>query len=239
MQRSTLLFFALALIFATTACSSQKDELPKKTQALLDDYGWRFEDLKASNFEEMEDATVHDRYYLVTEEADVVWEMYLESDPSLQWTGPIANFAGVYSPQNDEFYTASDSDVPGFAEGQIMFLDLVIEHMKHIPTAFMITEIDNDDFIFEFNYLESNPAKGKQQVSFYSIDSDTKFLTLIRHRSWFQNDSGLRDKLYPSYHEHAIDEFHTNIAHEYNYKLRVKSERRITKKGLVPEDLPL
>ena len=231
---SVLILSALLL----SSCSGSED-IPKNTRLLLDTLGWDFHRIHPSELENVELATIHDRYYLANESAGKLWRDYLDSDPASQWTGPMANFAGLYDSESDQFYTCTDHDIPGFAVGQVMFLDLVVEHIKHFPTAFVITEIDENRKAFVFKYIEGNPAEGMQQVQFIPLSGENGSRTLIRHRSWFINNSGIRNRLYPAYHEHAIDEFHSHVARAADFRIRVISEKKLTKKGLIPLDPPL
>ena len=234
-----VLGIALSLFFITSCAGNGSTTLPRKTIQLLDEHGWNFAGMKASDLEALESTRIHDRYYLLEEAPEDVWASYLGSDPARQWTGPIARFAALYDPDADILFTPGQLPIPGLEVGQILFLDLTIEFIVHFPTAFMITRIDEDSRIFVFKYLEGNPAQGMQEVSLYRLSDDAGAKTLIRHRSWFENNTGIRDRLYPSYHEQAIDEFHANVAKANGMNIKVTNAKKLQKKGLVPGGLPL
>ncbi len=229
LKRLLMLFLSLLIL----SCASTEG-LHKNTTELLEEMDWRFDTISISEMKASADIQVHDRYYLVDEATEALWSRYVDVDPSSLWKGPMLNFEGVYNPLDETFYTKTDADVPVLSEGQIVFLDLVIEHMLHHPTSFMITDIDNVQHQLVFNYTDINTASGKQQISLIEMEFEDGNKTLIRHRAWYRNESGLRNRLYPVYHEQALDEFHQRVAKTNGYSLKIYSAKNAQKKGLIP-----
>ena len=238
MKRIVSLIFVLAAFLAVCSCATETNSVPRAIREYLDSYDWRLDMFRKSDVSDLSGFRSHERWYEVDGRLADVWSVYTHIRPDEQWKGPIARFGALYDPETSEFITKGSDHIPNVEEGQILFLDLLIESFLHVPTSFQISRIDENRKIIEFTYLEQNTSHGCQELSFYPA-ADGKS-TLIRHRSWFRSDSPVRDALfYRSYHTQTVDEFHWSVAKRSGLDIDAMSPREIKRKGLLPSEQPL
>ncbi|MCX6335301.1 MAG: hypothetical protein NT092_13550 [Bacteroidia bacterium] len=139
-----------------------------------------------------------------------VWQSYLHINPFKTWDRHSIRLGLLITKcSNSVIYTHSPSP-PDIDTGQVYFLDLkLLKGVFNIPVAFEITNIDYNQQIMEFSYIEKNKSLGKQTIQFFD-NGDGR--TRIVHRSYFKSDSPLRDDIfYPFFHKIFINEFHRSI----------------------------
>ena len=182
---------------------------------------------------EIENFHQHILYYLVEEDIENVWAAYTGKSLDKFWNGPIARFSSMYDPKNNVIFHAGDSDIPEASTGQIFSLNLLIEDYIHIPVYFQIQRVDSEQKVIEFVYMEQNKSHGKQLISFFPETIEGENFTLIRHQSWYQSDSAVRDSLfYSDYHTQAVDEFHLSVAGSKEYSIKPVTEKYLIRRGL-------
>ncbi|MDF1566499.1 MAG: hypothetical protein RQ801_04260 [Spirochaetaceae bacterium] len=226
--------------FFFVSCTTAADSIPTSVKGILSSVDWNLSELRCSDVSDLSLFQQHTRYYLVSGSADEVWSSYKNADLSAGWRGPIGRFGALYDPYSDVLYTPGRGPVPGIRTGQIVFLDLLIEAFLHITAAFQISDIDDDLHLIEFTYLEQNISQGRQEIRIFPVQSDEKFRTIVRHRTWYRSGSNIRDRFfYTPYHTQTIDEYHFRIAMMNNLLLTAVTERMMKKRGLIPSDQPL
>ena len=219
-----------------SSCASEPDAVPRTIREFLDSYDWRMDVFRKSDVSDLSDFRRHERWYVIGGATESVWKRYANLRAGEQWTGPIARFGALYDPNTSEILTRESGDTT-VEEGQIVFLDLLIEAFLHIPTAFQISRIDEESRTIEFTYLEQNTSHGCQELRFFPLEGGES--TLIRHRSWFKSGSPVRDALfYPSYHTQTVDEFHWSMAKRSGTDIDAMRTRQVRRKGLLPEEQP-
>jgi hypothetical protein len=222
------------------SCTTAADSIPTNVKEILSSVDWDLSELRCSDVSDLTLFQQHTRYYLASASADEVWNHYKSTDFSVGWRGPIGRFGALYDPYFDVLYTPGKRPVPGIRTGQIVFLDLLIEAFLHITAAFQISDIDDELHIIEFTYLEQNISQGRQEIRIFPVQSDGKFITLVRHRTWYRSGSNIRDRFfYAPYHTQTIDEYHFRIAMMNDMALTAVTEKKMKKRGLIPPDQPL
>ncbi|RKX78313.1 MAG: hypothetical protein DRP49_00965 [Spirochaetes bacterium] len=172
-------------------------------------------------------------YYMVEEDIENVWAAYTGESLDKFWNGPIARFSTMYNPKNNVIFHAGDSDIPEASAGQKLSLNLLIEGYIRIPVYFQIQRVDSELKVIEFVYMEQNKSHGKQLISFFPETIEGENFTLIRHQSWYQSDSAVRDSLfYSDYHTQAVDEFHLSVAGSKEYSIKPVTEKYLIRRGL-------
>lgn len=156
-----------------------------------------------STFEKQE------KKYLIKENFAKVWSNYLNASPTESWEGKLVSFGVLISkPENEILYPGDE-----FREidtGQVVFLNLrLLRGIYQLAMAFEVINIDPDNGIIEFSYIEGNKSKGIQRLKFVATPEG---YTRIIHSSFYKSHSRLRDKvLYPFFHMKATNEFHRNL----------------------------
>ncbi|MEO1514363.1 MAG: hypothetical protein AAFV95_05100 [Bacteroidota bacterium] len=152
--------------------------------------------------------TFHTKTYRIQANIDSLWTAYLTADPAAAWKSKIISFGLLYAPQENQIYYADDQ-IDLLEESQMVFLNLRIWGMVNIAVAHRIDKIDPLQKRIRFCYLDCGKTRGSQEMSLHQI---TPQITEVRHHSYFKGDSKFRDKrLYPNFHEKAIDQFHANV----------------------------
>jgi len=182
---------------------------------------------------EIENFHKHILYYLIDEEIENVWAEYTSGSLDNSWDGPIAKFSSMYNTASNKMYRAGDSYIPEVTTGQIIALNLLYEGYIRIPVYFQIQRVDSEQKVIEFVYMEQNKSHGKQLISFFPDTIEGENFTLIRHESWFQSDSAVRDSLfYSDYHTQTVDEFHQTATGINDYSIKPVTEKYLIRKGL-------
>jgi hypothetical protein len=147
-------------------------------------------------------------FYLKGNFADI-WKGYVSADPSKSWNGRKISFGLLLLKFPNRIYYDHDP-ITGVDLGQVYFLKLkILQGIYGLPVAFEIINVDEENKIIEFSYLEGNKSIGVQQVKFIDIGDDR---TEIIHTSYYKSDSHFRDKwMYPHFHKVIIKDFHRNM----------------------------
>lgn len=138
-----------------------------------------------------------------------VWNGYRHANSVRMWSGRsvkfgllISKFSNTVTYRNNDFFPEVDT-------GQVYFLDLkMLKGLLNLPVAFEIINIDQEDQVIEFSYLENNKSQGKQSIR---IIGGRNGGTSIIHKTYFRSSSAFRDDLYPFFHKRFIREFHRNM----------------------------
>ncbi len=151
----------------------------------------------------------HIKTFKVKRSLSDVWECYNKADPVQTWNGRKIDFGLLISKYTDSLLYKSKGSFIELDTGQVYFLNLkLLMGIFNIPVAFEIINIDDENKIIEFSYIDGNISKGKQTLQFIQLEDGT---TQIVHRSYFRSDSNLRDSIYPYYHKKIIKGFHRNM----------------------------
>lgn len=139
------------------------------------------------------------------------WEAYSGLQPDMAWNGKKAKLAILINKIKKTFMYPGDT-YEKIDTGQVVYLNLrVLRGVTNVGVAFEIINIDEQNHVLEFSYLEGNKSVGKQQLYFTDNDNAT---TSLKHVSYFKSNSKFRDKfLYPFFHKRFTNEFHRNMVH--------------------------
>ena len=151
----------------------------------------------------------HEKEYLIDNSLQKVWNNYIHADPVDAWKSNKVSLGCVVSKnENDVMYR--DDKYFGIDTGQVYFLNLkLMVGVYNLAVAFEVINLDEENKIIEFSYIEGGKALGKQQLHFVA---DGEKYTKIIHTSRFKSDSAIRDRfLYPFFHERLINQFHDNM----------------------------
>ncbi len=233
MKMSILAVLLIMINISSYADDEQTDKirLPETVQEFLKKNKKLFKDFKLSDLTNLKRYKSHIRYYEVPASIEEVWRAYLNVDQSKAWSGKIASFGLIHSTAEDRTFYIGE-ELPKVAVGQIFMLNLKFLGFYNIPVAFQITGIsadEDDDRELEFTYLKANVSNGNQTISFGTMaDDEGNESTLIKHTSYFASGKDFRDKIYPTFHEQAIDEFHTNVLATIGHELQVLKPRKLS-----------
>ena len=151
---------------------------------------------------------VIDREFLIKDNIDTVWNVYINSGLQRAWNTRKIHYGFSYSRNIDSVYYAQDN-VSSVVPGLIVYLNLrVLLGIKSLAMAFEVSRVDEKNKVLEFSYLEGNETEGKQQLIFQST---SKGYTMITHLSYYKSRVKTRDKLYPYIHAQIINRFHRNV----------------------------
>ena len=167
--------------------------------------------LKPSN--STEGFSFHECEYVVRDSLSKVWKHYVNTDPSKAWDTRKMNFGMLFCrSKNNIFYP--NEVVSKIEKGQVIYLNLnLLKGIKKLCTAFEIMDVNSENAIVEFSYVEDNLTHGKQQMHFFET---AKGHTKIVHRSFFRSKSKLRDHfLYPYFHTRLTNNYHRNMKRMY------------------------
>jgi hypothetical protein len=148
-------------------------------------------------------------HYKIDEDLPTVWKRYIQTSPAESWDGKRVSF-GLLCSKPSERVVYRGGEFSKIDTGQVIFLNLrLLRGVYNLALAFEIIDVDEENKIVEFSYIEGNKSKGKQCLKFRPTQ-DGK--TEIIHTSYFQSNSKVRDKfLYPFFHKRATNEFHRNM----------------------------
>ena len=139
-----------------------------------------------------------------------VWESYKHADPAKVWNGHLFNLGLVILKSTNSVVYTSNSSFPEIGIGQVYFLNLkLMKGLFHVPVAFEIINIDNNNHIMEISYIDNNKSLGKQTIQF--LDNGNGGTSIV-HRTYFKSESRFRDDfLYPYFHKIFIREYHRKM----------------------------
>jgi hypothetical protein len=159
--------------------------------------------------DDLEGFHLYEKIYIVKEYVEFVWSSYELSSQSDIWDLNKISFALLYSRANKSLKYANE-DTGGLQNGQIFYLNLkILNGFYSLPVAFEIMNVDAEQKVIEFSYLEGGKARGKQTIK---LESTEEGFTRIIHKSVVKSKSKIRDKyLYPYFHNKLINEFHSNM----------------------------
>jgi len=174
----------------------------------MDDYSSIHASWKKDNHES-DYNTVIKTFYLKSPLSDV-WGYYTHSNPVRMWDGECVRFGLMISKYSNSVFYKDNSSFPLIDTGQVFFLGLrLMNGLINVPVAFEMINIDQDQKIVEFSYLDDNKSLGKQTIQFFDNGNGR---TKIIHTSYFKSGSSFRDKVfYPYFHKRLIKEFHGNM----------------------------
>ena len=149
------------------------------------------------------------RQFKIKSDIENVWNSYKIANPSDTWQSRMICFGFMYS-RNTNSLMYRNNIYSGINEGQIIYVNLkLLKGFFNLATAFEIVDVDNENKIIEFSYIEGGKAKGIQILHFIPTP---KGETIITHTSYFKSDSKFRDKwLYCHFHNKIINQFHRNV----------------------------
>lgn len=138
-----------------------------------------------------------------------VWQAYLTSNPKDTWSGKTIRFDFAYSKPNNDVYYRDSAEVPTAHVGMGFYIVLNVYRLKKLPASLEITKIDEKEKVFEYTYLTTNTAQGRQSIRLSDLGNGR---TGISHVTYFKSLSKFRDQyLYPPIHEALLEEFHQNV----------------------------
>lgn len=148
----------------------------------------------------------------INENIEKVWSAYMNSNPNEAWNGKMIKFDFAYSKPNQSVHYHDDENFPKPHVGMGFFIILNVFKLKKIPASIEITKIDPAAKVFEYTYLHTNTAHGRQSVQFIDLGNNK---TRIVHDTHFKSDSQFRDQhLYAPVHEALLEEFHQNVMNQ-------------------------
>lgn len=136
-----------------------------------------------------------------------VWDAYRNAGPNEVWAGPRVFFGFIYDKNTDKIHFNTDKYLPKLEVGMVIFNHLSVLRLTKMNVSFEITKIDDVNKILQFSYLNCNTSAGQQTLKFVADGNKT----IVKHISYFKNESKLRDKLYPPVHTLLINEHHANM----------------------------
>ena len=159
---------------------------------------------------EVDQFQYHIKTYFIDAPVEEVWEVYKTINPEEAWKGTIGSYAFMYSREDGKIKYVSD-EYPGIREGQIIFLNLrFLRGLFNIAVGQEVTEIDDENKIMKFCYLDNNVSAGSQS---FKLESTSDGRTMVIHQTNYRSDSKFRDeRLYPVIHSLIIKEYHRSIA---------------------------
>ena len=139
-----------------------------------------------------------------------VWYHYSHVNLKKSFTRHSVRFGLLLKKYSNTVVYAKDMLYPEIDTGQVYFLNLrLLLGLLNVPVAFEIINIDPEQMIVEFSYIDSNKEKGKQTLKFSDSGDGS---TTVLHLSYFKSNSAIRDGMfYPLLHRKFINEFHRNM----------------------------
>lgn len=167
---------------------------------------------------EVDQFQYHIKTYFIDAPVDEVWEAYKTINPQDAWRGSIGSYAFMYSREDGRIKYVSD-EYPGIEEGQIIFLNLRFLHgIFNIAVGQEVTEIDDENKVMKFCYLDNNVSAGSQS---FSLEETSDGRTMVVHITNYRSDSKFRDeRLYPMIHSMIIKEYHRSVAAQVEVQLK-------------------
>ena len=152
---------------------------------------------------------IHNAKYTVNAPVERVWNTCTTTSPASLWKGKTLGLSCVYSKNSDKIFYCDDQQFDILELNQIYFINLHIMRLFNVAAALITTNIDPDEKIFEFTYIEGNKSIGKQTVSLLATNENE---TTILHDTQYKSDSKFRDKrLYSHFHQISITDLHKKI----------------------------
>jgi len=170
-----------------------------------------FDDLMPSCYNEQDSLkySFHRSTNVIREVIQKVWSKLKALRPRDEYNGNMVSFGFLYSKRRDQIFYADD-DFKEIEEGSIYFLNLkLLGGIKNIGVALEVTKVDDENKTIELCYLNNGMTEGTQVVKLAeTIEGNTKIIQETRYR----NKSKFREKkLYPFFHQKAVNELHNNI----------------------------
>jgi len=210
-----LLFMTMPLMAQIKLADlSQTIECPKQTvkyaAGFETDSCRYFQDLRPSVDDTFDRSKYsrHDGTYLLQAPIEKVWQTCMTISPSELWTGKrILSLTFIYDHKNEKLLTEYANY--SLDSSQIYFINLrVIWGLYNLPTALMVTKVDEASKTIIFTYLKNGKSEGRQVLHFEPEGTGTRII----HTTHFASGSHFRDKrLYPYFHQKTITELHKNI----------------------------
>lgn len=147
--------------------------------------------------------------YSLSEPIMEVWRAYSHVEPKNAWNGNMVRM-GLLVDKAIQEVIYPEQDCGNLDTGQVIFLNLkLLLGVSNVAVAFEIINIDANQQMIEFSYVNGNASIGKQQLLFSEMEGGG---TQVIHHAYFQSTSKFRDKyLYPYFHKRATNEFHRNM----------------------------
>ena len=162
-----------------------------------------YNDQDSSNFR------VYKKSQLIKQNIEVVWDNLINQSPSSEFDGRIVTFGMLYSKKcNNILYNNEPST--GLEEGQVLFFNLrVLSGIKNLAVALEVTNLDRENKIVEYCYVEHGDTKGTQR---FSLTTTAEGFTEITQFTRYKCNSRFRDRrLYSFFHERIVKEFFRKI----------------------------
>lgn len=225
MVRDFILLFVFIFVFAAfcdgqnylsdiTFDKIQDDAVDKYIHRQINNDTKTFEEVKPSLSisSTTEGYRFNERIYVLKDSVNRIWEHYINTNPIEAWNAGKMNLGLLYS-KKEKTIIYADEEANGIEMGQLVYLNLNVLRLKKIATAFEIINVDKEQKIIEFSYVEDNITLGKQQLHFFETG---KGYTKIVHCSYFKSQSVLRDHfLYPYFHTRLTNTYHRNMKRIY------------------------
>jgi hypothetical protein len=197
----------------------QDDAVDKYIKRQINKHTRTFEEVKPSLnvASTTEGYRFQERIYVLKDSVNRIWEHYVNTNPVDAWNAGKMNLGLLYS-KNEKVIIYQDEVASGIETGQLVYLNLNVLRLKKIATAFEIINVNKEQKIIEFSYVEDNITRGKQQLHFFETG---KGYTKIVHCSYFKSQSVLRDHfLYPYFHTRLTNTYHRNMKRIYKSNMQ-------------------
>ena len=220
------LLFLLLLVSVVAQCKLSIAQLPltqinldriqqKKVKELVQQQSLNgikyFDDLTPSCYNEQDSLkySFQRSTNVIREVIQKVWSKMKRLRPRDEYSGKMVSFGFLYSKRLNQIFYADD-DYKDIEEGEIYFLNLkLLGGIKNIGVALEVTKVDEENKTIELCYLNNGMTEGTQVVKLAETnEGNTKIIQETRYR----NKSKFREKkLYPFFHQRAVNELHNNI----------------------------
>ena len=162
-----------------------------------------------SNSNDLNAFFLHNATYTVNAPVERVWNTCTTTSPANLWKGKTLGLSCVYSKNSDKIFYCDGQQFDILELNQIYFINLRIMRLFNIAAALITTNIDYDEKLLEFTYIEGNKSTGKQTVRLVATNDNE---TEIIHNTLYKSDSKFRDKrLYSRFHQISITDLHKKI----------------------------
>ncbi len=184
----------------------------------------QFSDLNASvgSNAKLEDFHYYEKEYLIKQDPDEVWYNYIHANQTEVWDISRISFGMIYCRDTDSI-TYIDETLTNLSTNYIYYINLkILGGLYHLPVAFEITDIDTENKVIKFSYLNGGKAEGVQMICFSETQDG---FTNIKHQTYVRSHSAIRDKyLYPYFHNKLISEFHINMKRQISFRAKRRLE---------------
>lgn len=145
--------------------------------------------------------------FLTSGNAAVHFDRFIHRTPQESWSGR-SKFELLMDRLTETVYDSTQTEIPNFREGQIVILTLSIGLRQQIPVAFEVIEVDSENQVISFSYLEQNITHGFQKVRFNQCQDQVQII----HETCFQSMNPARDRFfYPPIHKWLIRDFYRSF----------------------------